>query len=139
MRRDILERLQDEFMTGVYQEEIKVGNHTFTLKVLNAEEEAWANSFMNVEVKLGDVAILKLATLAISTVAIDGVNIKEIFAVDVVDGENRKVFNDEKFKIAEVVLEFYKELPLDIVNYLYDKYSEMLRKRGEHVKNFLKS
>lgn len=139
MRRDILERLRDEFMTGVYQEEIKVGSHTFTLKVLNAEEEAWANSFMNVEVKLGDVAILKLATLAIATVAIDGVDIKEIFAVDVVDGENRKVFNDEKFKIAEVVLEFYKELPLDIVNYLYDKYSEMLQKRGEHVKNFLKS
>lgn len=148
MRRDILEKLRKEFLGEEYREEVMVGENSFTLKVLNAGEEAWRDGYMDVVPKIGVVSVSKIVTLAVAIVAINGISVEEIFgddegkeenvAGDVLSSGKKDIFKERRFSIAEKMIEFLKEWPQEIIDVLAEKYNSMVVKRREALKNFLK-
>jgi hypothetical protein len=145
MRRDILERIRDEFVRGEYVKEFKVGSHSYTLRLLNAEDEIWRDRHVPVGANIAVLTARKLATLAVALVAIDGEKVETIFGENKSGRENieRNVINemfgvsDEKYEVAELVYKFLGELPGEVINVLYDKYVEMENERATALKSFL--
>jgi hypothetical protein len=146
MRRDILERIRDEFNKGVYIKEFKVGGHRYTLRLLTAEDEIWRDKHVPVGAYVAVLTARKLATLAIALVAIDGESIEVIFGDN---EENKKVGEEEmirdmvmgdvekKYEIAELVYKFLGELPGYVINTLFDKYTELENERNSGLQSFL--
>jgi hypothetical protein len=145
MRRDILERIRDEFVRGEYVKEFKVGNHSYTLRLLNAEDEIWRDRHVPVGANIAVLTARKLATLAVALVAIDGEKIESIFGENESsrEGIEKSVMNemfgisDKRYEIAELVYKFLGELPGEVISVLYDKYVEMENERVTALKSFL--
>lgn len=145
MRRDILEKIREEFLSGAYVKEFKVGNHSYMLKLLNAEEEIWRDKHVPIGTNIAVVTARKLATLAISLQAIDGESVEVIFGdegvvrdEDVMMDRLFGVDSNKKFVIAEMVLKFLGDLPSSIISYLYDNcYVVMEEERNKGLKGFL--
>jgi len=146
MRRDILERIRDEFIKGEYVREFKVGGHSYTLRLLSAEDEVWRDKHVPVGMNVAVLTARKLATLAVSLVAIDGERVETIFGDEKKsssDVDEKAIMNeilgsaDRKYEIAELVYRFLGELPGAVIDVLYGKYVEMENERNEGLKSFL--
>lgn len=141
MRRDILERIKEEFAGKDFVKEHKIGGHSYTLKLLNAGEEEWRDRHVPASMSLATLTARKIATVAASIVAIDGVSVKDIFGSDSDSGGESviSVMTDlykSEYYVQEKVLEFLKGLPGKFIDELFDKYLELEKERQEGLENF---
>lgn len=148
-----LNMILKEFWTGELIKEVIVGNHSFSLKMLNHEEEVWRDKFLTLKPSMSFVTEKKAPTLAVAIVAVDGEDVENLVSVedmnegggDVLEvlkmlmGEEWGKVSDEKkrrFYVAYKMLEFVRELPNVVVDKLFEEYMKFYNEKVKGIESF---
>lgn len=151
-RRDILDRIRDDLMAAEeVTEDVQVGGHKWTLKVLNSGEEVWRDKFIALNPSAAFLSSRKIATLAVAIYKIDDVPVEELFAglsnvdqatesaVNVVQELVGVNFTTDRFKAAEYLKSLLEELPMKVIDTLYSKWVELDEKYQKGVEKVLQN
>lgn len=118
----------------------------FRFRSLFDEDYNWRDRFVSIDTQLAMSASLRAPTLAIATVAIDGVPVDNLEGMADIDPTLPQVIRDVMVQDIKYVIAYnlyskvYEKLPRDVVIELYNKYIEEVEKvartvNGEAVKN----
>lgn len=105
--------LEDLIFIGTLRETYKLFNKEWTLRTLTADEIIQVTGYSSKYDQLSKINAIKVGTLARSLVSIDNVELKDL---------------DEK-------IEFLSKLQQPIIELLYNKYEDLLKKQNEEMKN----
>jgi len=125
---------QGEFQKNI---DINLGGKktTFTFRSLYDEDYTWRDRYVSIDSQVAMAASLRAPTLAIATVAIDGVPVDEMpeltEGIDTAPELARDFVNkNRKFIVAyNLLTKIYQKLPRNVIMELYDKYSEEVEKK----------
>lgn len=115
----------------------------FRLRSLLDEDYTWRDRFVAIDNPLTMATSLRVPTLAIATVSIDGVPVADIDGMtdeDDIPPSVKTHSNDRKFVVAYNMLRQYEKMPRDLINILYQKFVNEIESishkiDGESVKN----
>lgn len=128
---------------GKIEKDIVVRGKSYRLRSLFDEDYNWRDRFVTIDTQLAMANTLRAPTLAIATVALDGVPVEQIDDLTKIDDSVPQVVRDvlePRYVIAYKLYTIYKALPRDYVTELYNAYVEDVEKvarsvNGEQVKN----
>lgn len=141
-----LEDLYNLIEKGNIEKDIECRGKVYRLRSLCDEDYAWRDKFVSMDTQLAMLAAMRAPTLAIATVAVDGVPVEQIPGLPDIDPTIPQALQDLmkqdlKFVIAyNLHSKVYSKLPREYVVELYRKFVDDLEKPsrevdGEQVKN----
>ena len=144
----VLEDLASEIDEGFIEDTFEVGKHFYTMRLLTDGETNWKNRFIDaMSSALSMLSQRKAPTLAIAIRKIDHVSVEEIFKpekpADDAEESDKKAYDEwnklskveRQFRIAESLFNYLSERPAEFTTALYNKYSELEKRREEVIKN----
>lgn len=113
---------------GKIQKPVTVRGKTFVLRSLNDEDYTWRDQFVNMNGAVVHFSSQRSPTLAVATVAIDGVPVEQIEGLDTVAesiplAAREFIASTAKYPIAyNLHTKVYSQLPREFLEELYDKF-----------------
>ena len=127
---------QSEMKGSLLEDTFTVQGKTWTMRLLNEEEQTWSTSMMNTTNVVTTAVSSRLATLAIGIREIDGVPVYEHFAGDWdnMPEATRTALEDMnkyalKYFVAEHLHSIMAPLPPETITSLWEGWSELIKRR----------
>lgn len=133
-----LEDLYQLIAAGQITKDIEFQGKTYTFRSLCDEDYTWRDQYVNMTGPVAYNASQRSPTLAIATVAIDGIPVEQMDlgaeASGIPAAARDLIKGNEKFLIAHNLHErVYTKLPRDFVRELYGLYVEAIEKPSKEV------
>jgi len=131
---DLKKELGGELLEDTFQ----VGEHTFTMRLLNEEETSWCYQYVNTGNVMAMGISLRMPTLAIGIRAIDGTPLMEYFSEDwnkLTEAERSALQEanrySQKYFIAGHMLDYLGDCAPDMITKLWAEWEKLSKRRSD--------
>jgi hypothetical protein len=129
MDNNILNSLKQAIIVQKITADVDVAGHKWSFKSLNEGESVWRDRFINLDSNASFFTSERIATLAISIYAINGVPVEEVFQIPVSYPDY-----DRKCAAAAALYDLLKESDRDTISALREKYEELIQNKVDELK-----
>jgi hypothetical protein len=131
-----LEKLYRIIENGRLEENIEFRGTVYRMRSLNDEEYSWRDQFVNAGSLMSIFSVQRAPTLAVATVAIDGVPVEQLPGMlDTPEAllKDQMGGADRKYIAAFNLRKLYSSMPRDFVEGLYDLYFSKIEKPASSI------
>jgi len=139
---DLKKELGGELLEDTFQ----VGDHQFTMRLLNEEETSWCYQYVNMGSVVSMGTSMRLPTLSMGIRAIDGISLLEYFSEDweKLDKDERAALLEanplsQKYFIAGHMMDFLGDCPPDMITKIWKQWETLVSRRADAQENLKNS
>ena len=135
-RHQVLQDISEQVRGIEVKDSFEVLGHDFYMTTLDADEEVWADGYMNVQSHVSAYTSLRVPKLAASIKRIDGIHVEELFDFSEDSTKEDISYHNEtqyrrRYWTMNQLLVCLGERPNDMITELWSKYTELTKRKSE--------